>query len=314
MTPRTRASLRWMVAIALVVLLLVVIDIGEIARLLASTDMLLALPAIAGLVSVHVIAAASWRRLTATLAGTQLDWATSIRLYYAALAFGTVTPANLGADVYRVTALGHRAAFGRLTRAVVVQRLTSIMAVVYLGLVGALALPIDGLGPFVLLLGGVGAATGIAIVILSASPGRFGTVIGTLQRRLGLDERDTFQGRFRGALVDGFGFGLAFHGASLFLGFVLVGAVDARVAAEQPVVVFAALAVARFSLALPISPNGIGVQEGLLAVLFLQVGLPAETAVAAALLNRLALVVAASIGAITLSTGNQARPAFIARR
>ena len=314
MTPRARARLRWIVAIALVVLLLAVIDLGEMARRLAAIDMRLALPAIAGLVSVHVIAAASWRRLTATLAGAQLDWATAIRLYYAALALGTVTPANVGADFYRVTAVGDRAAFGRLTRAVVVQRLTSIMAVVYLGLVGALALPIDGLAPFVLLLGGVGAATGIAIAVLSASPGRFGTVIGTLQRRLGLDDTDTFQGRFRGALVDGFGFGLAFHAVSLFLGFVLVGAVDARVAAEQPVVVFAALAVARLSLALPISPNGIGVQEGLLAVLFLQVGLPVETAVAAALLNRLALVVAATIGAIILSAGNQARPAIVAGR
>jgi uncharacterized membrane protein YbhN (UPF0104 family) len=250
-----------------------------------------------------------------TLAGDPLDWRTAIRMYYAGLAVGTVTPGNIGADAYRVTALGDRGAMGRLTRVVVVQRLTSLAAVAYLGAMGALILPIDGLGPLVLLLGAFGAAIVLAIVLLSTSAGRFGDSIGgRLLRRLELDDGGTFHGRLRSALVDGFGFGLAFHAASLVLGLVLVAAVDPALVEARPLVVLAALAVARVSLALPISPNGIGVQEGLLGILFVQAGMPPETAIAAALLNRFALLLAAALGAVSLSSAGHRRPVLAARR
>ena len=310
MSPRAWRAARWVVGIGIAVVLLAVVDVGEIAARLASVDLRRAIPAIAGLVGVHLIAVASWRRLTANLGGTELEWRKAIRLYYAALALGTVTPANIGADVYRVTALGDRAAFGRLTRVVVIQRLTSLGAVVYLGIVGALALPIDGLGPFVLLVGAFGVVLGIAVVVLSSAAGRFGRLAAVLLRRLGLDEPGSFRGRVRSALIDGFGYGLVFHAASVLLGYVLVGAVDPAVASQQPVVVLAALAVARLSLAIPVSPNGIGVQEGLLGVLFVQVGLPPETAIAGALLNRLALLIAAGLGALSLGAAGKAQPAI----
>lgn len=306
---------RWLVAIAIVGVLVALLDLGEIGARLASANLALAVPAIAGLVAVHLIAVGSWRRLTSTLAGGSLDWPTAIRMFYAGLAVGTVTPGNIGADAYRVTALGDRAAVGRLTRVVVVQRLTSLAAVAYLGAIGALALPIEGLAPLVLLLGAVGGALALAVVFLSTSASRFGGIVGDLLRRLGLDDAGTFHGRLRSAFVDGFGFGLAFHAVSLLLGLALVAAVDPAAVGARPVVVLAALAVARVSLALPITPNGIGVQESLLGVLFVQVGLPPETAIAAALLNRLALLLAAAVGAVSLSAaGRQGRQAIAVRR
>jgi uncharacterized membrane protein YbhN (UPF0104 family) len=313
-SPRARRAARWAVALGIAAILVAVLDVGEILARLAAADLRLAVPALAGLVAVHLVAVASWQRLTANLAGDELDWPTAVRLYYAALAVGTVTPANIGADVYRVTALGDRSAFGRLTRVVVIQRLTSLAAVVYLGIVGSLALPIDGLGPFVILVGVLGALLTVGVLVLSSSPSRLNGLAGAALHRLGLDDAGTFQGRFRSALVDGFGFGLAFHLASLVLGFVLVAAVDPGVVAAHPIVVLASLAVARLSLALPISPNGIGVQEGLLTVLFFQVGLPPETAIAAALLNRVALLLAAGLGAISLASTGQAHPTFATRR
>jgi uncharacterized membrane protein YbhN (UPF0104 family) len=319
MSPRARRGARWLVAIALVGVLVAVLNPGEILARLASANALLAFPAIAGLVGVHVVAAGAWRRLVTTLAGDHLDWKTAIRMYYAGLAVGTVTPGNIGADAYRVTALGDRASAGRLTRVVVVQRLTSLVAVAFLGVLGALALPIEGLGPLVLLLAAFAVAVAVAVLLLSTSASRFGGAVGGLLRRLGLDDAGSFQGRLRSALVDGLGFGLVFHATSLLLGLVLVAAVDPVVAAQRGIVVLAALAVARVSLALPISPNGIGVQEGVLGILFVQLGLPPETAIAAALLNRLALLLAAGIGAVSLSAGVLSRrpqpsrglPAFI---
>jgi uncharacterized membrane protein YbhN (UPF0104 family) len=312
MSARTRRAARWLVGIGLLVILLAVLDVGQIGARLASVHLGLALPAIAGLVGVHLIAVASWRRLGANLADVDLEWPNAIRLYYAGLAVGTVTPGNIGSDVYRVTALGNRAAFGRLTRVVVIQRLTSLGAVVSLGVLGALALPIDGLGPFALLVGAFGVALAIAVVVLSSTAGRFGSLGAAVLRRLGLDDAGSFGGRMRSAVVDGFGFGLVFHVASVLLGYVLVGAVDPALASQQPVVVLAALAVARLSLAIPISPNGIGVQEGLLGVLFLQAGLSPETAIAASLLNRLALLGAAALGAVSLAASPHPGPAIAA--
>src|SRR4029079_18287256 len=108
-----------------------------------------------------------------------------------ALTLGSVTPGNVGADVYRVTALGDREAYGRLTRVVGIQRLTSLGAVAYLGMVGAMALPVAGLGPFVLLIGAFGTALAVAVVVLSSGAGRYGRVAGGLLRRLGLEDAGT---------------------------------------------------------------------------------------------------------------------------
>jgi uncharacterized membrane protein YbhN (UPF0104 family) len=310
---RGRTIARWAVALAIVAVLVTLTDLGAIGARLAAADLPLAIPAIAGLVAVHLVGALSWRRLTAVLAGTTLDWPTTIHLYYAAQAIGTVTPGNLGADVHRVTALGEGIGRGRLARAVIIQRLTSIGGLVYLGLIGALSLPIAGLGPFVLLLGGLGAVAALAVVLLSASPSRRSGIVGEILERLGLDDEGaTLRGRLRSAFIDGFGIGLVFHVASLVLGLVLVAAVD-PLAAGQPIVVLGALAVARLSLAVPIAPHGIGVQEGALAVLFIQLGLPAETALAAALLNRLAMLLTAALGSVGLFAGGRARPALVAR-
>ncbi len=58
---------------------------------------------------------------------------------------------------------------------------------------------------------------------------------------------------------------------------------------------------ARLSLAVPITPSGLGVQEGVLAALFASIGLAPETAVAGLLLGRLALVLTTGIGVLLLA-------------
>jgi uncharacterized membrane protein YbhN (UPF0104 family) len=135
---------------------------------------------------------------------------------------------------------------------------------------------------------------------------------GRLGRIFGWTGATVSRGRLRSAVRDGIGLGLVFHGAGLLLGLVLVRAVDAE-AVVQPSLVLAALAVARLSLAVPIAPNGIGIQEGVLAILFVQLGLPAESAIAAALLNRLAFLLTAAVGAISLAVPRGARPAPVPR-
>jgi uncharacterized membrane protein YbhN (UPF0104 family) len=305
-SPHIARAARWLLALLVVGLLVSFVDVGSIGTRLAGTDFRLAVPAVFGLVVVHVIAATAWRRLLRTFAGVALGWATTLRLYYAAQVLGTFTPGNLGADVYRVLAVETHATRSQLAQPVLVQRLTSVVAIVVLGGVGGLALPMPGREAFLL-----GAAT-IGIIVAVGSVAVVGVARGHGWRggiawRLGWNDGGT-SGRERlwSAIRDGFVLGLLFHGASLLLGLSLVRAVDLD-ASANPSMVLGALAVARLSLAIPVSPNGIGIQEGLLAILFVQLGLPADAAVAAALLNRLGFLLTSAIGAVLLVSGSASR-------
>jgi uncharacterized membrane protein YbhN (UPF0104 family) len=104
-----------------------------------------------------------------------------------------------------------------------------------------------------------------------------------------------------GAIRDGLLLGMVFHGLSLMLGLALVVAVD-RSIAPRSMEVLGALAVARLSLALPITPNGLGVQEGAVAALFVALGLAPDVALASLLLNRLALVTVVLLGGLAMAT------------
>jgi uncharacterized membrane protein YbhN (UPF0104 family) len=309
-SPRIATIGRWLLATVAVALLVSFVDVPTIGARLAGTDLRFAVPAVLGLVVVHAVAATTWRRLLRDLAGVSLDWRATLRLYYAAQVLGTVTPGNLGADVYRVLAVRVEASRGQLVGPVLVQRLTSTIALISLGVAGAMVLPVPGLAPFGLVaaaLGGILAITTVAMLRRTdAADG------GRLWRIFGWTGATVSRGRLRSAVRDGIGLGLVFHGAGLLLGLVLVRAVDAE-AVVQPSLVLAALAVARLSLAVPIAPNGIGIQEGVLAILFVQLGLPAESAIAAALLNRLAFLLTAAVGAISLAVPRGARPAPVPR-
>jgi len=299
MSPSWARVARWGVALAVIGVLISFVDLGAIGQRLAGTDLRLAVPAVVGLVFVHVVAATAWRRLLGELAEVSLGWIPTLRLYYAAQVFGTVTPANVGADVYRVLAVGADASRAQLARPVIVQRLTSVAAIVCLGVAGGIALPIPWLRPFLVVAAIVGAIAA-SVTVAAVGPAAIGGRLDPLARRLGWSGAPASPAsRLRSAARDGFLLGLVFHTISLLLGLALVRAVDPD-AAAQPLIVLGALAVARLSLAIPISPNGIGIQEGLLTVLFVQLGLPADTAIAAALLNRVGFLLTAAVGAVAL--------------
>jgi uncharacterized membrane protein YbhN (UPF0104 family) len=307
---RARLAFRWAIGIALLAVVLWWFDVASIGARLAGVDAVLAVPAILGLVAIHGVAALSWRRLTDRLAGVKLGRRTTMRLYYAAQALGTVTPANVGADLFRVAAVNVGVGRARLAVPVIVQRLASIVALGLLGVAGAVALPLDGSGASLTPVLVVGVVAGLGVVGVAAGVAWRGRRSPRLARWLGTGAGEAPDARWLGAAaLDGVGLMLVFHGASLLFGLALVAAVDPA-AVGRPTEVLAALAVARLSLAVPVSPNGIGLQEGALSLLFVHLGLPGDVAVAAALLNRVALLVTAALGSIALAAGPRAgRPA-----
>lgn len=300
MTPRISAGIRWLAAIGLVAIVLTRFDLGLVASRLAGANLLLAVPAIAGLVAIHLVGAVAWRRLLEEFAGIRADLRSSIRIYYAAQAVGSITPGNVGADLYRVATVDASASRRAAAVPIVLQRVASTAAMVILGAAGLATLASTALVRRSLAdaVPWLGAAVAVAMLVVAAAGVQYRGQLRALWT----------QGREHATslLRDGLGLGLIFHATSIFLGWVLVAAIDPATASRSGEVL-AILAVARLSVVLPLSPAGLGVQEAAVGVLFEQTGLDPQVALAAILLNRVALLVVVVIGATALIGGRAAR-------
>lgn len=290
-----RRLARPVAGLLILALVLVGVDAAVVADALRAANLPLVVVGVLGLTATHLVPAAAWRSILHTTAHVRLGWRAAVRLYYAAQALGGVTPANLGGDVHRAAALrrsGHD--WSAAVTPLVIQRAASYLALSVLAMVALalLAARTPLAGPIVL--GGLGVAVAIALaawtVVLPPSPLRA--------------IRDHFIGPVDlqpGALVEagalGFGLGLAFHAAAVLLTTVLVLAVEPAV----PIIpVLAALVVARLALAVPLTPSGLGLQEGAAAALFAALGLAPSAALAGMLLARLSLLLTTIIGAVLL--------------
>jgi uncharacterized membrane protein YbhN (UPF0104 family) len=284
----TRNLARWGIGIVILVALVLTFDATGIGTRLGDANLALVVFGVVGLSSLHLLGAATWRTLARRL------WPT-VRLYYAAQALGGFTPANLGSDAYRVVAVrGAGEGIRTAVLPIVVQRATSYLAV---SLVGAAALLIASrptdfavgvtIGAVVL----AGVALGVASLV-SVGPGRLRPL---RDRLLGPGAPD--RRRLAGAVAIGLALGVVFHAMGVGLTFLVVLSVDPGAAS---LAALAAVAVARVSLLIPLTPSGLGVQEAALALLFVGIGLPAESAIAASLVARLSLVLTAAIGAAAL--------------
>lgn len=288
-----RLLVRWAIGLAIVGALVVTLDPSAVGAQLATADVRLVAAGVLGLTAVHLLGAVAWRVLTSRLVGLRLPWGQAVRTYYAAQAIGGLTPANLGSDAFRMVALrGTVVGSRQALLPIVVQRVTSYLA---LSLIAAVAL-LAASRPAGLMVGmiiGAIAASAVAIVVLSlvsAAGGPFGALRERLLGPLTIGRRT-----LAGSVAIGLGLGVAFHAAGVLLTWVIVLAVEPQAASSAGL---AAVALARLSLVVPMTPSGLGIQEAALAGLFVGLGLPPESAIAAGLLARLALVLTTVIGAV----------------
>lgn len=288
-------AFRWAIGLAIIVVLLLRFDLHGVLAALQRVNLGVAAPAIVGLTIVHLLGAAAWRDLAFRLADFKLGWRATITHYYAAQAVGGITPANVGADAYRLAAVRvEGAGWSALLLPIVAQRLTSYIALSGLAL-GALTILWSSTAARMVVAAGVTIAIGSTILLTFLYWRPVSAASRYLSRRLRWDLATTelARRRWRGALVSGTAIALIFHAVSVTLVYLLVTAVRA----DTPLApVMAAVAIARLSIVIPISPSGLGIQEAALSVLFLEIGLPAETALAAALLNRVSLLITTALG------------------
>jgi uncharacterized membrane protein YbhN (UPF0104 family) len=275
---------------------------GEVVARLSSANLWLALPAVIGLTAMHTVSAAGWRAILARVGGVKLSWRRALSLYYAAQAIGGITPANVGGDIHRVASLRSSGQGWKASVApVVIQRATSYLALSVLSLVGILLLAARLEVATSVVIAGLFFTCSVAfaawILLYPPAPLR-GLHTRLLTTIGGTDDGDGAPFVHVGsAVLLGMGQGLAFHAGSIGLTWILVMAVDPG-APWLPVV--AALAVARLGTAVPFVPSGLGVQEGVLGVLFIGLHLPPDTALAAMLLARLSLLLTTASGAALL--------------
>jgi uncharacterized membrane protein YbhN (UPF0104 family) len=286
--------------------LLVFFDPRTVASNLAEADWRLAAPAILGLSLVHLLGVAAWAFLSVQLSGTALPWTYAARSYYAAQVLGSVTPGNIGADAYRIysTAKAPCGLEGAVAP-VAAQRITSGLALLAMGVSASFLVPLPH--GFTLTMVALGSAI-VALVVLG-----WGVLLvapktrpraAHLARRLGL--ADLWVKTPRGGLLKGLGGGFVlavlFHGISLLLTYLLVLSVSG------PADVFptlAALAIARLSMLVPFSANGLGFQEGALTILLPEVGVTSQAALAVSALNRLGLLLTTGLGLAAMALGKR---------
>lgn len=312
---------RWVAGVVILAVVVASLNPAAVADRLARAEPALVLVGVVGLVAIHVVPAAGWRAILDVTAGVQLPWRSALGIYYGAQAIGGVTPANVGGDVHRALALW-RAGHGWAVAVgpVIVQRATSYLALSALSLLGLTLLATRGAlaGPIVA--GGLAFAALVAVVawLLLAPPRSFSAGRAWLARRLGAARPPSSVERIERlgiAAAIGIAQGFAFHAGAIGLTWLLVLAVDPGLAAASPgpttPAILAALAVARLSMAVPISPSGLGVQEGVAAALFAAIGLAPESALAAMLCARVALLLTTLIGVGLIL---RPQPASLARR
>ena len=289
---RTARPLAGILALALV---LVGVDPAAVGAGLAGASLPLVVLGVLGLTLAHLVPAAGWRAILGVTGRVWLPWRPALVVSYAAQAIGGVTPANLGGDVHRAGMLrraGHH--WSAAVAPLLVQRATSYLALSGLAAVAAAYLAVRTPLAGGIVAGGLGVAAivGVAAWLLLAPPD---AVRGLRDRLAGAAlGRPANLGR---ATLIGLATGLVFHAVAIGLTGLLVVAVEPMAPIGG---VFAALAVARLALAVPITPSGLGVQEGAAAILFAGIGLAPGVALAAMLLARLGLVLTTLVGVALL--------------
>jgi uncharacterized membrane protein YbhN (UPF0104 family) len=300
---RLLMATRWALGLAIVGFLLLRFDIRAVAGTLQQVDLRLAVPAILGLVAVHLLGAVAWHDLSIRLANVRLGWWQTITHYYAAQALGSVTPANLGADAYRLAAVREPTrGWVTLLLPIVVQRVTSYVSLSLISLAALALLPRSSSTLPIVITGAGLILLSTAVLLIVRRPHLFAWPLRLLPQRMRpILQRTTLSARdWIAALTSGMSLGFAFHLGSIAMVYLLVVALGWRGAAGP---VLACIAVARLAILIPLSPSGLGLQEAALSVLFLQIGLSAEMALATAILNRLALVATMALGAALMVSG-----------
>lgn len=297
--------LQWAVSLALIGILVLLVDVGEVYRVLISSDPIYLLAGVGFTLTDRLLMAGKWLPLL-RIQHPDISAARAFRSYFAASFAALLLPASVGGDALRAYGLGRdRDSVMEVGASVVFERVlglvgSGIVALAALWLAMRSNLPMDFLLPWAL---GC-AAAGFLAAILPFSP----TARGILRRVLG-----RFRGRGWVRLIERFGNAYVIYRGHVRM-LLLVGGLSVleqlvpvlaywavAFALQLPVTLealFVSVPLSLFAARIPIGVAGIGILEGGLVYLLGLYGVPAAQALSLALAGRFVEFVAVSPGVL----------------
>ncbi len=301
---RLRPLLRFGPGILIIAVMAVVYDPTKVQQRFEEVNWTIALPALLGLVLVHLLQVQSWRLLARYLTNLEMPWRFAARAYYAGQAFGSLTPGNVGADVYRAYAVDRTQTGWRGALVPIIsQRLLSYLGLILLAMAAVAATYAYG---WLIAIGALVCVAAASFVAKARGrlriPGRPLERLTSAFLRITALETMPRLDQFLPSLV----FALCFHALSILLTYFLVLSVAGDVSIVDAIGV---LTLARLATMLPFVPYGLGLQEGAFVLVLPGIGVSAEAAIAASLLSRVALLGTIVVGvAAWLTTRRERQP------
>jgi glycosyltransferase 2 family protein len=263
----------------------------HVASQLRGVDWLLAVPALLGLIASHLLQVQTWRLLSQRMCNHRLPPVRAAMAYFAGQAFGSFTPGNIGGDVYRASVLRNESGGWRPAAApILAQRLASYGSLLLMaGVVGWLRLA------SLVSVAGLVALTAATVLFGSlAIKAASESILPRLRRMLFADiaERKSFAKLaldYSPSLL----LSVLFHVTGVVLSYVLL------LSLGQTPPLFPTLGVlvlVRVATLMPITPFGLGVQEGSLVLLLPMLGVSADAALALSVLSRLSMLGTVMLG------------------
>ena len=294
-------------AALLSVLLWMTIDWHEAFTVVAHADRSLLVGAFCASVGTVLISARKWQLLLQR-ARIGVGFPAAAQLYWIGAFFSNFMPTGIGGDAVRLMMTPAPDGRGRVAATILIERLTGLLVMLGLSLFGLLILPLDLGGPVPRLLtmasvAGLAAAV-TAVLFLPAwflrmlelvqphLPG-FARAPFAFAHRVGVSVigRECSAAAVCGALL----YSLPFYAAMMLAQYCMLRAAGAEVG--MLAVVLGAPLVALVTL-LPITVNGLFLAEGAFVLIYASTGIPAEVALAAAILRRLVDLANSGLGSV----------------
>lgn len=260
-----------------------------------------------------VISALKWQLLMKAL-NIQVPISDLLRLYWTASFFQNFLPSSVGGDIVRLAVMRNSQRLADVAASIFVERLTGFITLLGLAFLALFARPqyfylVDKDTIIWFALAGVSVAIILFLLYgrkitsyLSARiPDGYTLLCSILAKLEKLMVSIGFYRERKRAVITTFIVSLVFYATLVVFQYLTFASLGIDILFLE--VIFIAPAIPLISL-LPISLNGIGVAEGAFVILYTQLGVSLEEALAAALLRRILLLLFSLIGGIFVLLGN----------
>ena len=309
MRPSTRKTLiRSIITLALIAFLLYQIDVTTFLSVLSSARFLFLVPAVLLQAALVFISVARWRAVLRNFQ-IQIRFLSLAQITWMGSFFSLFLPSSIGGDVFRAYCLAKQKKRSMATTltTTALERSGGLGALLVIGVVSVFFHRIEVQGipllPIFLVL-----ITGYILANITLFNSRIHTLASRLLRRLGRESWDSklewvYQGlqtlsRNRGSLVLITVLSLVIQFCSVVIVWITAHALSIK-APFTAFLIFVPLI--NLSIMVPLTINGFGLRESLYLLLFAEIGLQEEAAVALSLLNTLVIMLAALPGGFVYS-------------